>query len=365
MLAATAARKAKPGPVARKAPAPRGLSLVELMIGLVVSLMIGIVATGTAMNFLGAQRQGVGASGGALGAQAALGALKGDIGAAGLGFYGDAQYRCQRLNLGAGSTTLWDNAAFVPLRITRVDGNDVVDVLQGSRVEAGAGALLAASTAGADAHLRSFVPAAVGDAVLLSPATAGTPCLVRSVTAVTAATDLTPLRLQFGGTGTHNAATFTVNPTYSGEGGSLTLLGRLRWLRIRVSSGQLLVEQPLTGESAVLARQVVGLRAQYGLSAAANTTTLDSWQDATGGFASLAVADLPRLRALRLGLVLRSTQRDKRRPGETACSASSAKPRLFNGTVEVEPDVSDWTCWRFRSAETVVPLRNLMLGAGT
>ena len=42
------------------------------------------------------------------------------------------------------------------------------------------------------------------------------------------------------------------------------------------------------------------------------------------------------------------------------CTASSAKPRLFGE--EIEPDVTDWRCFRYRSSTLVVPLRNLVWG---
>jgi len=355
------ARRPRP-PCATPAPA-RGLSLVELMVGLVVALMVGLVATGSAIMFLGSQRQHVAAGGSTTNANAALAAAKNDIAAAGLGFYGDTRYRCHTLNLGVGATAHWNGAAFVPLRITRSAGQDIVDVLQAARVEAGAGALLSAPTSGADAFLKSHLPAVVGDAVLVSPATTSDPCLVRTVTAVTAATEDTPLRLHFASTGLHNAATFTSMPTYSAEGSSVTLLGRLQWQRYRLSGTDLVLEQALAGSTAVIARQVIALRIQYGVnSGAPNSTTLDSWQSATGGFAALTPATLPRVRAVRLGIVVRSPQREKPRPDGT-CDASTAKPQLFGEVIE--PDVSDWTCWRYRSAVAVVPLRNLMLGSGT
>lgn len=346
-----------------RAEPARGLSLVELMIGLVIALMIGVVATGSAIMFLGAQRQSVAATGSVTNANAALAGVKNELAAAGLGFYGDTKYRCNTLNLSAGATAHWNNAAFVPLRVTRASGQDMVDVLQASRVEAGAGALLSAATAGADAYLKSYLPAVVGDAVLLSPATTTDPCLVRTVSTVTAATEDTPQRLQFAAAGLHNGAAFATNPTYSAEGGSVTLLGSMRWQRYRLNGTDFVLEQPLTGSSATIARQVIALRVQYGVtSGAVGATSLSSWEAATGTYASLTPTLLPRVRAVRIGIVVRSPQREKPK-SDGSCEASSAKPVLFGETIE--PDVTDWTCWRFRSAVAVVPLRNLMLGSGT
>ena len=40
-------------------PAQRGLSLIELMVAITVSLLVGLAATGSAMTFNAAQRQGI------------------------------------------------------------------------------------------------------------------------------------------------------------------------------------------------------------------------------------------------------------------------------------------------------------------
>ena len=68
------------------------------------------------------------------------------------------------------------------------------------------------------------------------------------------------------------------------------------------------------------------------------------------------------MRAVRVGVITRSPQPEK--PNSAGvCEASTAKPQLFG--VEVEPDVADWACYRFRSAVLVIPLRNLVLGIKT
>jgi type IV pilus assembly protein PilW len=197
---------------------------------------------------------------------------------------------------------------------------------------------------------------------MLAPATPGDPCVVRTVTANTPAAGEVRQQLAFANTpaGMHNQVAFSTNPTYS-DRARVTLLGDLRWSRYERSGTDLVLSQPLGGGSAVLLRNVIGFRAQYGVAAnVAGSTTLENWQDATGGdFGTLTAAALPRVRALRVGIVTRSPQREK--PDASGnCVASSAKPVLFG--VTVEPDVADWQCFRYRTAVAVVPLRNLVYG---
>lgn len=337
----------------------RGVSIVELMVGIVVAMLVGIAAAGSAMMFTASQRQGVGAGGVGISAASALAALKNDAALAGLGFFGDATFLCGKLALSVGATLHSDADDFSPVRITTGADGDAVDILYGDRVESGANVRLKSASDGTSAELMSLLPATVGQAVMLAPApgSGGDTCLIRSVTAVTASTDETPQVLAFADTGSHNMASFAVTPTY-GEDDRLTLLGELNWNRYRRDGQTLVLDRPLTGDTVVLARDVIALRAQYGV-AAAGGTTLEEWTDAAGDFATLDAVTLPRVRAIRLGIVTRSPQRE-RPNADGDCEASLAKPQLFGA--EVEPDVDDWQCYRYRVSTAVVPMRNIVLG---
>lgn len=341
----------------------RGLSIIELMVGLVVALLVGLAATSSAVMFGATQRQGMGVGGVAVNASTALAALKTDALTAGLGFFGDARFLCTKLNLSLGGTVHLDGAAFAPVRISQPGGQDQLDIMQSARVESGANVLLDQPSTGADAKLKSYLPAVVGDAVLLSPESAADPCTVRTVTAVTASTPDEPQTLTFAAGGSFNGGSFTTPPSYGDSGAGVTLLGNLRWQRYKLVGTNLVLERPLEGTEAIIARNVIGFRAQYGVSSAVlSQKTLESWVDASGAFATLDAANIPRVRAVRLGIVLRSPQREKE-SAAGACEASTAKPTLWGAVVE--PDVSDWACYRYRRAEVVVPLRNLVLGIKT
>ncbi|MCC6249294.1 MAG: PilW family protein [Rubrivivax sp.] len=346
----------------RATPVTRGLSLVELMVGIVIALLVSLTATGGAMLFTATQRQGIGTGGSMISSGTALAALRDDVAAAGLGFFGDSQFLCRRLNLSVDTSVLVNGADFTPVAIAAEAAGDRIDVLYATDVASGANVLLNNAATADTAQLRSLLPVAAGQAVLLAPATPGDPCVVRTVTANTAATIDTPQTIEFDNVATarFNRAAFTTNPTYP-DRGRVTLLGDLRWSRYRRVGNDLVLQRPLGGGDVVLARNVMAFRAEYGL-AAAGTTSLASWQPASGGFATLTPANLPRVRALRIGLVTRSPQREK--PDAAGnCQASAAKPTdPFDASVDVEPDVTDWQCYRYRTATLVVPLRNLVIG---
>jgi type IV pilus assembly protein PilW len=332
------------------------------MVGMTVALLVSLAAAGSAIVFNAAQRQGVGASGASLNTLNALSMIKTEVALGGLGFFGDSAYRCSTLALGTNATVRANGIAFTPLSITRdtTTGDDTIDVVYGDQIEAGAEVLLSQASDGTEARLRSLLPVTVGDAVVMASATSTQPCLVRTVTAVTASTATTPQILTFASTGLHNGATFTTAPTYAADD-RVTLLGQLNWIRFRRDGNNLVAELPLTGTQAEIGRNVIALRAEYGVTPTATGTALSAWEPAASAsaFASLDGTELRRVRALRVGIVARSAQREK--PNASGvCQATLSMPDLFGQAVA--SDVADWSCYRYSVSTTVVPLRNLVMG---
>lgn len=347
------------GPLARQ----RGITLIEILIGLVVALVITLVAAGSAKMFGAAQRQGIGTGTATTGSATALAAIKNDLTTAGLGFFGDSAFKCHRMQLSRNSTTLYDSGTFSPVRVTRDDttGNDQIDVFYASSIDSGAGVLIHGSSDGSSATLMSYLPVSVGDAVLMMPKTAGStaaPCLVRSVTGVTASTETTRQSVTFANTGTYNQVSFTAPPSFA-EQDRVVRLGELRWSRYRVNGTDLLLERPLEGTSAILQRNVLALRAEYGVNDG-TSGTLTGWQSAASTntpWNAVGGSTVDRVSALRVGIVTRSVQREREDPSTGLCIASTG-PGTLLGTA-VTADVTDPNCYRYRSTVFIAPLRNL------
>lgn len=347
------------------------MSIIELMVGIVVSLLVGLAATQSAIMFTATQRQSVGTGGVAVNTATVMSAIKDDIALAGLGFFGSSSYLCDRLNLSVDGAVQVDGASFSPLQVTRLAAGDTVDAVYGTRVESGANLLLDDASTGNSATLRSYMPTALGQAVLLAPATPGplaAPCLVRTVSTNTASTATTPQVLAFSSAGAnkrHNEGIFTTNPGFA-KSDRIAVLGDLRWSRFRVVGGNLIVERPLDGTEATLVRNVIAFRVQYGVAPATLAgsplnTTLEQWVDPTGPFAAVSGTTLPRIRAMRIGLIVRSPQIEKVDATTGACAATDTKPTLFGLPAE-NLDNADWNCYRYRTTTVVVPLRNVVMG---
>lgn len=336
----------------------RGFSLIELMVGLVVAMMVGLAAASGAMMFASQQRQGVGTTTAVSTATNALAALKEDAASVGLGFFGDTSYLCKTLHLSVGTADRSQNH-FSPLQINRTASGDQLDLVSALEVAGGANVLLQSPSDSRSAQLASYLPAAAGQAVLLAPAPGATDpvCTVRTVTAVTPMTTESPLKLSFDSSGAHNAVNFSAATQYLIKD-RIALLGELQWHRYRLLGNALVVDQPLTGAApATLLSNVIGFRVQYGI-AGANGTTIESWEEPEGTWAALSQANVAKVRALRIGITARSQQPEKPGP-DGQCHASDTKPSLLGAQLNVS---GNWQCYRYRTEMVTVPLRNLVMG---
>lgn len=347
----------------------RGFSIIEIMVGIVVALLVGLAASSSARFFTASQRQGMAVGAMSSNVLSALGAIKTDVASAGLGFFGDSYFSCYKMNFSVGSTKKYENADFTPVLITRDGANDTLEVLSSTSIDGGANVLLSGVSNGTVATTQSRLPAKVGDAVMLVPGkpAAGLPCMIRRVTDVTELPQQTGKPAQtftFGVTGDYNQVVFGGSPTYVGNNPDrdrMSLLGTLYSSRYALDGTKLMYEQPLTGLKGTLLSNVLAFRVQYGISADDKEKTLVGWQDATGStWSKVSGSSVDRVRALRIGIVTRSPAPEKRN-AEGNCEASGTKPvDPFDSSVTVEPDVSDWQCYRYRTAVQIVPLRNLV-----
>jgi type IV pilus assembly protein PilW len=342
--------------------AVRGASLIELMVGLVICLLISLAAAKSAELFGAIQRQGVASGGATANAASALAAIKEDAAVGGMGFFASGKYRCSSLNMSVDTDVVANNAAFFPVRATRIGDNDRLDVVYAQEVAAGAWTELQEVSDGSSAVLASRVPVALAQPTVLLArldANLASPCLIRSVTAA-AAPDMaagTKQTLTFGNAGRHNQGVFATAPSFQ-KREPVIMLGNLTWNRYEVQDTDLVITRRMDGTQATLLHNVVAFRVQYGVTAA--SSTIENWVDSDdAAYVNLGNLNAGRVRAVRIGVVIRSPQREKE------CEAAPVKPVMFkdsNAPVEITPGGADWTCFRYRTVEVVAPLRNLVAG---
>jgi type IV pilus assembly protein PilW len=140
-----------------------------------------------------------------------------------------------------------------------------------------------------------------------------------------------------------------------------------------VQNGSLMIRasEVLTGNQVIdstAVGNIVNLKAQYGIQPAGgalvwSNTLTDSDGDGVVGSAG----DWLNVVAIRVAVVARSREVDKPAAGGTTCATTAVAPRAFDQppgsglpvSVAVAGDTANWTCYRYRVFETVIPLRNV------
>lgn len=376
-----------------------GFTLVELMIGMVLSLLVGLAALGSAQFFMSMQRQSGGIGASVANTSTAFAAIKYEAAQAGLGFYNNGGFPCATFNVASNGVTTADNGALLPVRITTAGTESTLSLYYADAIESAGATTLVANTAAnaASAQISTYLPVAVGQAVLLmADRNEGVPCSLRTVTAITASTGAGQT-LAFGSGGALNGVSFTQTPTYA-AGHSVSLFGALRSATFALEqetgkdTKQLIMTRPFEGGGkAVMAKNVVAMVMQYGVSDASSGVAVASWRYPKN-YPSLAtpkdwttptVADLSTVRAIRVSLIVRSAQMDKKVDG--SCITTLAMPTLVGVELGQAPALvtdplppgavgldsatkvstaltGDWQCYRYAETSVVVPLRNMILG---
>lgn len=358
-------------PMRRTQRPTHGVTMVELMVGLVVGLLVSLAAVSSAQLFNAAQRQGVGAGSGSANAASVLASIKNDVANGGLGFFGNYNYVCTSLNFSINNNTISNGAAFAPVQALRVNGNDQLDVAYATDVTGGVAVQTFGTSNGSVVSVKTMLPVVAGQHVLLAPAGAGLPCTVRTVTAVAAPTASSRQQLTFANAAgaTYNQVNFTTTPTYP-ENSLVSLIGAPQWNRYALNGTSLQMTRMTDNTTVTLLRNVIGFRVQYGTGSVATPAATGSrgslllpWVKTTdAGWGAITPANVGQVKAVRIGILVRSTQREK--PDSSGnCQATTvdgAMPRLFGDTIT--PDVTDWKCYRYRSQIVVVPMRNIVYG---
>ena len=389
-----------------------GLTLVELLVAMVVSMLVGIAAVATSLTFNATQRQALSTGTMSSNLVTSLGGIKAQVSQAGLGFYQDGRYLCLRMNLSVNGTKYYDNAVFAPLtasidvaRFDRIGATYADEVLAGARVRLN-GSVVSSDTL---VNLETLLPESLVmpptstptkfRAIMFSALDGSKTCTIKTVTGWAPPDVLIgqPAVLTMAASGKHNQGTFASPVTYNGLSDYVSVLGEVNWWRFRVldpatgsaptgttAVGNLVVEKPLTNESAVIERDVVAFKMQYGISTGVMSSGIDQWVNPQNPWDVLDTADeVGRVRAVRMGLVVRGERARDRGADSATCSSTTpdlwvtgndgaftqgGQLALFKGSKQPilltapSPSGTDWRCFRYRTAEIVVPMRNIVYG---
>ncbi|WP_426336254.1 PilW family protein [Pseudoduganella sp. R-31] len=107
--------------------------------------------------------------------------------------------------------------------------------------------------------------------------------------------------------------------------------------------------------------EVVDMQAEYGV-APAGSQTIDTWVSAASSpWKEPSWSDWQRIKAIRVAMVTRGVQYERPKSVDKGCTATTALSSSW-AAFKTDKYPSDWSCYRYRVFETVIPLRNVIWG---
>ncbi|MBK6008753.1 PilW family protein [Ramlibacter ginsenosidimutans] len=342
-----------------------GFTLVELMVGMLISLLVVLAAMSMAQFFMQTQRQATGVGSATANGLSALQAVKYEASQAGLGFSIGGYIPCTQLNFSIGNKVIYDNTPLLPIAVSTASAKSTVTFTYGTALEAATANFTRSDQTSADTsmELTAYTDAQAGQAVMIAPPVGvAAPCTVRTVTGVVAPSGPIGYQLQFDATGTSNQKSFSTTASYA-DNSQVFLLGQLRQTVFTVNGTDLVMQRPFDSgsPSAVLAHDVVAFLVQYG-NTDGLTQSLQGWQTPTGSWAAPSSLQISRVHALQIGVLVRSSQKQKPK-ADGSCDATVDTPVLMGQNIALT--AADWQCYRYRAITSIVPLRNMVLGSST
>ncbi len=350
----------------RSAPMMAGASLAEMMVGLAVGMVVMVVVLQLGVLFDARRKSVSGMAEAGIDGSLAVSSLTRELRMAGSGLGPPDALRCELtkaegLALGSGFP-LW------PVVISNgTDGEpDTIELLASGKAQLLPAARLILAYAQGDPSISvdSTFGVAPNDWLMLQQSGTARCLLVRASAIPVGGFRIEPAVLPSGAV---PAGGYAI-------GSALVNLGTLQRLRFSVGPDASLRQAQFDIESErwsvnPLAGGVVNLQAQYGFDArpgAQAAPTVSWWSDglidADGNGSTGNADDWRRLLAVRIAVVLRSTQRK-----EGACDTHA--PSWYAGRAkdgQLEPTLlhigkaADADCFRYRVIEAEVPLRNLL-----
>lgn len=321
----------------------RGFTMIELMIGLAISLM-GLAAVAQVMMTFSKKRTAITQTSYAQdNGVMALYRLEKEISQAGYGLLAGSGLPSLQ---SCGSIT--DGTyTFSPIPVTITDGgtgSDEIRVvysystsgLPGTELNVSGGLTMTTS----QYNVRSNVGFAAGDKVVAT----------NTCTATTVGTISSEIAIPY--TPSLSASS---NSGYLVNLGSTGIVGR----DFRITSNALTMGEYPAWTQNNMVDEIVFMKAQYGLSATASSTTVASW---VSGATAITSGNVDRVIAIRVGIIARSALRENETidqpstitvlPAETDASGTA----IGSAVTYTVPDAK----YRYRTYETTIPLKNVI-----
>lgn len=360
-----------------------GLSLIELLIGIVIGLVATLAISNIFSSFEARKRVIAGGSDAQSSGVLALYYIQRDAQNAGYGLplYNSSDPSPLLCPL---NTSINQNGAVINLSPAVIEdggaGSDIVRIRYGTSPSGGASVRATGLMTSPTLDSR-LIGCQVNDVVLFHQTPASPKCSMARIERLNA--DRTINRL------TELNTAPTANPVTDLNGSDwvrFSCLGAWNQYEYRVNAtheltrtGGTITSNQFPDSSAVpIASDIVALQAQYGIATTLDATStsatgaafvnrVDQWVDATGGFgAGISLVDRNRIRAIRIAVVARDGVMQKQPVSQACNGADVGVSKVCLWAADAIPanvdlsSIADWQRYRYRVYETVIPLRNVI-----
>lgn len=343
-----------------------GFSLVEIMVGMVIGLISTIIVMQVFATFEGQKRTTTGGSDAQTNGGVGLYTIERDMRMAGYGF-ADAT--------GCALASSFNGTALAPLVLapaTITDGAgglpDSITMLSSNKSSWSVPIRVISNHAQAATQFNTNATfgLAQGDLLIAYEATTPPNCTLFQVD--NANPVLNPI-IHTAGSWNGNSAVFPV-AGYSTDA-LLMNVGSFMSHTYSIDANSNLVftdysSATNTNSSQILSPDVVSIQAEYGFDTRPGAQTdaqVGAWSatmiDADTSGAVGDAGDINRIYALRFALVARNGLREKADPVTGICNTTTVGPAWAGGTISLAAD-ANWQCYRYKTFETIVPLRNML-----
>lgn len=349
-----------------------GFSLVEIMVGMVIGLISTIIVMQVFAMFEGQKRTTTGGSDAQTNGGVALYTIERDLRMAGYGF---SETTGCTLGRSFGGVAL-PAMTLAPVVITNGVGGlpDSIAILASNKSSWSVPVRNISNHSQASDHFdtNAVVGIAQGDLMIAYESIGGvSTCTLFQVD--NANPVVNPIN-HTAGSWNGNTAIFPANYSTSA---SLINLGSMMVHTYSLDANSSLVFDDYlsasnTINSQVLSPDVVSIQAEYGFDTRAGVQTdarVDTWSptmiDADTGGTVGDTGDIQRIYAVRFAVVVRSGLREKADPATGVCNITTVAPAWAGSNAATSADIdltadADWMCYRYKTFETLVPLRNML-----
>jgi type IV pilus assembly protein PilW len=354
----------------RRAPsASRGMTLIEVLIAMTISLVVTLAVYQTFAASEGYRRSASAGGDAVFSGTVAMFALQRDARMAGFGLNTVPVLGCRVLAYDEGVVPAREfEFVLAPVRITQ-GADDAPDTLEFTysntdTVPAPIRLTQALPNAAATYHVDNAFGVVAGQ--LLIVAEPGRDCTLQQATNTPSLEAPGKQDLLIHGSGMYRTPYGTMAAARYNKPGGLGpnyTLGAVIFpigtaptvARYTVQGGTLVVDQVLQGNEALpVAADIVQMQAQYGKDTDADGA-VDLWDELTpvnnNGWATVV--------AIRVGLVARSALPERPDPATGQCAVTTVAPQWTAGAF-VLSDRPDWQCFRYRVFESTIGLRNMI-----